>query len=340
MKPDKTFKAGVVLGGHIISVAESLDAVKNQNYTISTIGSWNISRRDPWLAFVMEGWDIVSLATLDSLKIRAALDIEGQINLYDPNINPDRAYQLPDAGIWREGAIGYGYVNRIRAIGNSFYVCGQSRQVYRFVSGSPGFLDGQWADFAGSMRQPPISDPPDDPEDREALDRWLDENNAVDLVDIDGSAEDDIYAAGDECWHYDGQQWRRLELLTDESINAIKVISRDEVVMVGHNGIFLRGNAKNGFRDLSNVDDNQNFTGIEFFDGRFFLASNHGLFTYDPAKEKTEPNVTTLIPDLKDTHTLEAKEGVLWSFGRKDLAYFDGKVWTRVDHPDNPPIRA
>ncbi len=36
---------------------------------------------------------------------------------------------------------------------------------------------------------------------------------------------------------------------------------------------------------------------------------------------------------------LEAKHGILWSFGLKDLAWFGGKRWTWVDHPDNPPIR-
>lgn len=51
------------------------------------------------------------------------------------------------------------------------------------------------------------------------------------------------------------------------------------------------------------------------------------------------PCTTGLTPELQDAHVLEAKDGVLWSFGFKDLAWFDGKQWTRVDHPDNPPIK-
>ena len=99
------------------------------------------------------------------------------------------------------------------------------------------------------------------------------------------------------------------------------------------------GNARQGFSDLSGVDDNQNFTGMELFDGKLFLASNLDLFAYDPSRRKIGRIVTTLKPDLQDSHILEAKDGVLWSFGFKDLAYFDSKTWTRVDHPDNPPIR-
>ena len=188
------------------------------------------------------------------------------------------------------------------------------------------------------MRQSPISEPPDD-NGGEAFDRWLDENEAIDFMDIAGSSESDIYAAGDECWHYDGWQWKPLQLPTDECINAIKPINADQVVMVGHNGTVLMGNARQGFSDLSGVDDNQNFTGVELFDGKLFLASNLGLFAYDPSRRKIGRIVTTLKPDLQDSHILEAKDGVLWSFGFKDLAYFDSKTWNRVDHPDNPPIR-
>ena len=61
--------------------------------------------------------------------------------------------------------------------------------------------------------------------------------------------------------------------------------------------------------------------------------------SYDPAKKTIEPYATDLSPDLQDTHILEAKDGILWSFGFKDLAWFDGKTWTRVNNPDNPPIR-
>jgi hypothetical protein len=69
------------------------------------------------------------------------------------------------------------------------------------------------------------------------------------------------------------------------------------------------------------------------------LASNFGMFTSNPSTRKIERYVSNLQPDLKDTHMPEAKDGILWSFGLKDLARFDGKRWTRVDHPDNPPIR-
>lgn len=281
-------------------------------------------------------WLVVSVESHG--PTRCILSREGQVNLYGPGGKPDHTYQIPEAGVFVETANDLGYVNRIRAVGDALLVCGQSRQVYRFEWDGKNLATGQWVDMAGSMRQSPMSEPPDDA-DEEAFDAWLDANDAIDFADINGPTPDDLYAVGDETWHWDGKTWHQLELPTDEPLAAIKVISTDEIALVGHNGTLLWGNARDGFKDLSSVDDNQNFTSVEWFEGRLFLASNLGLFTYDPSTRRIARYATGLKPELQDAHQLEAKDGVLWSFGFKDLAYFDGKTWTRVDHPDNPAIR-
>lgn len=288
----------------------------------------------------MEGWVIVSVWYWRERDIRCVLDREGQVNIYGPGGKPDHTFQIPKAGVFGAAATGLGYVNRIRAIGTGLYVCGQSRQVYRFQWDGLDLGTGQWVDFAGRMRQHPMSEPPEDSRDAQAFDRWLDDNDAIDFVDIAGASEGDVYAVGDEAWHWDGTLWGQLELPTDEPLAAIKVMSPELIYIVGHNGTVLAGNARDGFRDLSTFDDNQNFTGVEWFADRLFLASNFGLFTLDPVGGgRIQRYVTDLKLDLKDTHMLEAKDGILWSFGFKDLAWFDGSRWTRVDHPDNPPIR-
>ncbi|MBB6577090.1 hypothetical protein HNP33_001141 [Comamonas odontotermitis] len=334
----KTFQFGALINAFVGLLAETLDAININDYDFSFVGAY--SGKDPltrkWLVKDYD-WVTICVAYWPIHQLRCVLSREGQIRLYAPGGSPDKIYQLPGAGVIREDALGLGYVNRIRAIGNALYVCGQSRQVYRFEPGAQQVLDGSWFDFAGPMRQAPISDPPEG--DGEEFDRWLDANDAIDFVDIDGSSENDIYAVGDECWHYHNGRWRQLQLPTDEFINAIKVISASEVFLLGHNGTLLYGNAQAGFTDLSSIDDNQNLTSAEVFEGKLYLASNLGLFVYDPQIKKIEPCPTSLQPELQDTHILEAKDGILWSFGFKDLAYFDGHVWTRVDHPDNPPIR-
>jgi len=336
--PVATIESACLIRGSFALLATSLDTLPQREWDFSRVSTFEPNDKiNPW-SYRDYDYTVVDVSFWQENNLRCILSREGDIRLYGPGGVPDRTYRLPDAGVMRQEAAGYGYVNRIRTIGQSLYVCGQSRQVYRFAPGAAHVLDGVWEDFAGPMRQAPISEPPDD-NGGEAFDRWLDENDAIDFMDIAGASEDDIYAAGDECWHYDGLRWEQLQLPTDECINAIKAIDTDQIVMVGHNGTVLMGNARQGFKELSGIEDNQNFTGAEWFQGKLFLASNLGLYIYDPDTGKIEAYRTKLSPELQDAHILEAKDGVLWSFGFKDLAYFDGKAWMRVDHPDNPPIR-
>lgn len=332
----RTIQCACLIDQNMPLLGETLDTFEG-NSVISTFAP-QLRPNSPWRSQIVENWIIVSVALWKKYLLRCILSREGDVNLYGPGGKPDHVYQIPETGVFGDAAIGLGYVNRIRVIGDHLYVCGQSRQVYRFEQNGPDLASGKWRDVAGIMRQSPMPEPPDNADD-EMLNRWLDDNDAVDLVDIDGPSENDIYAVGDECWHWDGTRWHPLLLPVDEPLAAIKVMSSEQVFIVGHNGTLLVGNARSGFRNLSSIEDNQNFTDIEWFDEKLFLASNFGLFTYDPRHARIEPCRTSLAPDLRDTHVLEAKDGVLWSFGFKDLAWFDGKTWTRVDHPDNPPIR-
>lgn len=336
----RTIQASCLVECDLPLLVETLDNFEG-NSVISTFAP-KLRPNKPWRNQIVENWLLVSACYLIPKELRCVLSREGQVNIYGPGGKPDHTFQIPEAGVFCETANDLGYVNRIRAVGEDLYVCGQSRQVYRFSWNGVDLDTGQWVNVAGSMRQPPMPEPPDDAAqatDKGALDRWMDENEAIDLVDIHGPSSDDLYTVGDEVWHWNGHRWAQLVLPTDEPLAAIKVLNVDEVVFVGHNGTLLHGNARSGFKNLSTVDDNQNFTAVEWFEGLLFMASNFGLFTYDLKRKVIEPYISGLKPELKDTHQLEAKDGVLWSFGFKDLAYFDGKTWTRVDHPDNPPIR-
>ena len=337
---EKTIQTGCVISKMVILLGESLDYASKNDYEISFVSGYSPIQLpdDPWRVKAYENWTVVSLCYQQASNLRCVLSREGKVRLYGPGGKPDYTYQIPEAGVFGNTAVGLGYVNRIRSIDNHLYVCGQSRQVYRFHWDGQDFASGRWHDVAGVMRQPPMPAPPGNAEE-EDFNRWLDDNDAIDLVDIDGPSENDIYVVGDECWHWNGSHWRQLALPVDEPISAIKALSPELIFFAGHNGSLLVGNARSGFRDLSSIDDNQNFVSIEWFANKLFLTSNLGLFTYDPRHAQITPYRTNLTPDLRDTHILEAKDGVLWSFGFKDLAWFDGESWTRVAHPENPPIR-
>ena len=45
--------------------------------------------------------------------------------------------------------------------------------------------------------------------------------------------------------------------------------------------------------------------------------------------------ITGLPHEVEDSAILDVREGVLWSFGYKDVVSFDGDQWTRLEHPSN-----
>lgn len=230
--------------------------------------------------------------------------------------------KIPGAGVFSEGAKGWGYMRALRQIGDHLYAAGGAGQVYKRLG------PDQWIHMDDGVLQPPNVE-----------DRLL-------LADIHGSAEDDIYICGGipgayglegRLYHWDGKQWTSLTLPTTERLTALYVEDANTVWICGANGTLLRGNRKAGFKDLSTVDDNQLFTSLTRFNGQIYLASNLGLFVFDG--KKIAPVHTGLTPELQDANVVDAVDGVLWSIGTKDIAKFDGTLWVRIDHPDNPPIR-
>lgn len=228
---------------------------------------------------------------------------------------------IPDAGVHGERAKGYGYLNRLRYLYGSLYAIGNSGQVYQRVA------EDQWQHMDKGMLQSPIT--PDRPISK-----------MIDLNDIGGAASNDLYVCGDfrNLFHWDGRIWSKIPLPdTLGHLQEICALSTDEIYICGYNGCLLKGNAIKGFKDVGSEDINAHFLSVHQFNGHLFLASVEGLYVYDG--ETVQPYTTGLLPELQDAHMLDSADGVLWSFGYKDLAYFNGKTWTRVDHPDNPPIR-
>jgi hypothetical protein len=353
---DKTDIFGCVIDSIQAIRVQSLDAIKDDPDTVVSFltGYYPINKgmERPWSVTPYEHHTLVCCTTWHlpalAMNLRCVLSEEGFVNIYGPKSIPDATFQIPDAGVWREGATGYGYVSRIRAIGQSLYVCGDGRQVYRLLYPSNAtdaaslLQRARFVHADAGMLQAPMTPAPA-ADDEAAMDAWLDQNEPCQFNDIAGTSEADIYATGDETWHFDGQQWRQLQLpADDEPMHVIKVIDADTIVLGGRNGYLLRGNAREGFVNISHHDDNHTITGLEWFDGRLFIASDAGLYTYNPQTRRQERYRTDLQVDLVDAHLLEAKDGVLWSFGYKDLAYWDSREgnsrWVRLYDPDNVPV--
>lgn len=277
-------------------------------------------------SFFEEDYVVVAIAvwrrSTDGLRYFAALSDEGNLVLTDDDENLEK---IPGAGVNSPDATGWGYMSDLRQIGEHLYACGGAGQVYKRVA------PNQWEHMdQGLLQAPDVSE--------RILPRA-----------IHGPDESDIYLVG--ClsasglpplvYHWDGSRWLQLPLPeVAERITNIHVESRDRIWLCGSNGTLLLGNARDGFRSLSTVDDNQLFLSVTLFEGRAYLGSNLGLFVYDPANAAAgiRPVVTGLVPELQDANIVDSVEGVLWSIGPKDIARFDGQSWTRIHHPDNPPI--
>ncbi|MGO9599189.1 MAG: hypothetical protein ACLP7Q_14470 [Isosphaeraceae bacterium] len=200
----------------------------------------------------------------------------------------------------------YGNLSRIRFIEESVYACGQSSQVY--VLGS-----GRWKHLDDGIRQ----------------------RGGSTFEDIDGTGPDDIYAVG---WkgticHYDGKRWARLDSPTNQHLSNVRCVSREEVYVCGKSGSLFCGNA-DGWQFVGDPDFTESFWGMTVFEEQLFLAHNLGLMKHDGNE------LVPLAVDIGKTlscHRLHGADGVLWSFGEKELLRFDGAAWAEVVCPENAP---
>ena len=321
-----TFTCGLAYGACRLFLSASPDS--DPPYAPYTVWYQHYFGDDePWSHYVTRWWGVactryVNGASPDDWSL-VGMSNEGELDFNDggdPVIE-----KIPGAGVNSPDATGWGYMSDLRQIGEHLYACGGAGQVYKRVA------PNQWEHMdQGLLQAPDVSE--------RILPRA-----------IHGPDESDIYLVG--ClsasglpplvYHWDGSRWLQLPLPeVAERITNIHVESRDRIWLCGSNGTLLLGNARDGFRSLSTVDDNQLFLSVTLFEGRAYLGSNLGLFVYDPADAAAgiRPVVTGLVPELQDTNIVDSVEGVLWSIGPKDIARFDGQSWTRIHHPDNPPI--
>jgi hypothetical protein len=220
--------------------------------------------------------------------------------------------KIPNAGV-RLGNLGY--MRSIREIGNTLFACGFNSQIYNRQN-------GVWKSLVSAplKHHHPASD------------------DYVVFNGVDGFSQDDVYVVGSKgsLYHWDGSAWRKVMLNTDENLECIRCYGNDDVWIGGANGTLLNGNAKQGFRDVSSVTDNETFWSLAKFNDKVYLGTTKGLFAYDG--RIIGPVVTGLNPEV-ETYTVDSTGDALWSIGTKDLVTFDGFAWMRIDHPDNPPIR-
>ncbi len=195
----------------------------------------------------------------------------------------------------------------LRQIGEHMYACGMSRQVYRRDG------DKQWTRVDQGTVQPPGT------------------KAIAGFYSMDGLSEADFYAVGfgGEIWRCLRGKWTQMDSLTNVILHCVRVLSPDRVYACGQKGVLLRGSG-NRWRVLDTAAvDGDSLWSIQLFNDAVYLATESALYKLD---ENDVPRKlrTGLGKDCSYRH-LHANDGVMWSFGGKNVAWTDdGKKWTDV----------
>lgn len=312
-----SFRAGCAVEHDYIYVASYADALDPDETHFSRMFTYvgRIPGNDKWYHHDLET-SVVSVcvkkASAHDGRRLCALSKNGEVELFSNIDGSSIIEQIDGAGLINGTR---GYLQEIREIGQSLVACGVNNQVYRRQA------NGTWALLNGS-----------------GLELRTQLEDITMLNSIDGTSESDIYTCGlqGQLYHFDGRKWTRLVLRTDENLNCVRCVSTKEVWVCGKNGTLLVGNAVDGFKDVSSIDDNQAFWSLTKFKGIVYVSSlDAGLFAYDG---KSISEVDTGFASGLWVYELDSVPETLWSFSPKEIASFDGLAWKRVHHPDNDPI--
>lgn len=250
---------------------------------------------------------------------RASCTLErmsGKIGFYWKGETGARDEKLPG----KEGS--FGPMSQIVQVGDAMYCCGVDASVYKRES-------GQWTAYNQGLDTATLHD-------GQAAGRSLGDAislqfaNQAHLLGIAGCGND-LYVCGLNglLYHRNVSVWKRLDILTNAGLTRIKCVTDDEVYVVGHSGVLLKGNTA-GFHVLQ-TDVKDDFRCVEWFKGALYVGGYKGLYIL-----KNDKLHSVAIKDEDGNHVaLNAFGDQLLAVSERSFKVFDGKSWKTVPHPDN-----
>jgi hypothetical protein len=153
-----------------------------------------------------------------------------------------------------------------------------------------------------------------------------DDHDFLDLCCVDGR---EVYAVGMKgvIYYFDGQHWYNLDSPTNQHLQAITSVRRDEIYIVGKKGGIYKGN-KDGWQFIGDPSVTVDFWGVREFGGKLLMSGGtDALYMHDGTSiSKVDMGIEYLV----NTHKLDCRDGALWSFGIDDLVKYEGKSWEYV----------
>ena len=143
---------------------------------------------------------------------------------------------------------------------------------------------------------------------------------------IDGFSNNDIYAGGDngDCWHYDGKNWRLIDLPINFDIKAITCVKDSYVYISGHNSFgVLKGRGEN-WKLIGKSEEMLQINDTTWFQGSLYLSDDYALYVLadDMIKIFKFPEGG---PQQHSFARVTANENILVAYGGVQALMFDGK---------------
>lgn len=198
-------------------------------------------------------------------------------------------------------------IQNVRTIGGRAYAVGLLREVYRRID------VGRWERLSQGL--PPIT-----PEQLEA-EAVLD----LGFRDIDGFAEDDLYAVGGrgDLWHHDGSTWTPCELPTNLPLFTVTCAGDGHVYLSGEGGTVLRGRG-DVWQTVWTAEMTVPYNDTRWFDGLLWLCSDYRLDQLVAGQVRPAEHEGRRV--LAYGH-MDAAEGLLVVAGLDAVRAFDGQSW-------------
>jgi len=200
-------------------------------------------------------------------------------------------------------------MRQMRCIGDSIYAVGMARHAYRRVG------PDQWLEIDQGVFVPRAQ-----------------RTSAVGFNALAGRKGTEIYAVGykGEIFFFDGTAWEQQASPTNIALNDVAVAPDGTVYTCGLAGTIVRGR-RNQWESVTQDLTSANFWSVVVFNEIAYLSNYDGVFRLDDnvlRRVEFGPGICL------DTAYLDARDGVMWSVGHKDIAFTENGVdWSSIAKP-------